>query len=173
MDLRDEVSGTEGTIWLNHWLRTGIEMFSVSGPKDYVAEKLEGERGWLFPVGDEVGALGYRDMMTDMLNALDERRPPLETFYDGYIVNCIMDAAYRSVQTKKWEPVEIENWRGAQYEETVTAGRQYDESHDLIKAERLPDGRDKLILRERKSGRIVEKVLQPVEHDVNAGGSHD
>jgi len=26
MDLRDEVSGTEGTIWLNHWLRTGFEM---------------------------------------------------------------------------------------------------------------------------------------------------
>ena len=28
MDLRDEVSGTEGTIWLNHWLRTGYELFT-------------------------------------------------------------------------------------------------------------------------------------------------
>jgi len=159
MDLRDEVSGTEGTIWLNHWLRTGIEMFSATGPQGYVAEKLEGERGWLFPVGDEVGALGYRDMLTDMLNALDGGRSPLETFYDGYIVNCIMDAAYRSVKSKKWEPVEIEDWRGLQHEETATESREYDELHDLIKSERLPDGREKLILRQKTSGRIVEKVL--------------
>ncbi len=114
MDLRDEVSGTEGTIWLNHWLRTGIEMFSAAGPQGYVAEKLEGERGWLFPVGDEVGALGYREMMADMLNALDDGRQPVETFYDGYVVNCIMDAAYRSVRSKKWEPIEIEDWRGSE-----------------------------------------------------------
>ena len=31
MDLRDEVAGTEGTIWLNHFLRTGFEMFSTGG----------------------------------------------------------------------------------------------------------------------------------------------
>ena len=31
MDLRDEVSGTEGTIWLNHYLRTGFEMFTTGG----------------------------------------------------------------------------------------------------------------------------------------------
>ncbi|GAH40351.1 unnamed protein product, partial [marine sediment metagenome] len=36
MDLRDEVSGTEGTIWLNHWLRTGFEMFSSGGGQGYV-----------------------------------------------------------------------------------------------------------------------------------------
>jgi predicted dehydrogenase len=53
MDLRDEVSGTEGTIWLNHWLRTGFEMFTATGQNAYVAEKAEGDRGWLFPVGDE------------------------------------------------------------------------------------------------------------------------
>ena len=59
MDLRDEVAGTEGTIWLNHWLRTGFEMFTAVGQGGYVAEKAEGETGWLFPVGDEVGELGY------------------------------------------------------------------------------------------------------------------
>ena len=31
MDLRDEVAGTEGTIWLNHWLRTGMEMYTAVG----------------------------------------------------------------------------------------------------------------------------------------------
>ena len=39
MDLRDEVSGSEGTIWLNHWLRTGFEMFTAVGQGGYVAEK--------------------------------------------------------------------------------------------------------------------------------------
>jgi len=43
MDLRDEVSGTGGTIWMNHWLRTGFEMFSAPGSSGYVAEKAEGE----------------------------------------------------------------------------------------------------------------------------------
>src|SRR5919204_1099663 len=31
MDLRDEVAGTDGTIWTNHFLRTGFEMFSSGG----------------------------------------------------------------------------------------------------------------------------------------------
>ena len=31
MDLRDEVAGTHGTIWLNHFLRTGFEMFTAGG----------------------------------------------------------------------------------------------------------------------------------------------
>ena len=53
MDLRDEVAGTDGTIWLNHWLRTGMEMYTAVGQGDYVAEKAEGTTGWLFPVGDE------------------------------------------------------------------------------------------------------------------------
>ena len=59
MDLRDEVSGTEGTVWLNHWLRTGFEMFTNVGQQGYVAEKAEGDKGWLFPVGDELAELGY------------------------------------------------------------------------------------------------------------------
>ncbi len=33
MDLRDEVAGTEGTIWLNHFLRTGFEMFTAGGER--------------------------------------------------------------------------------------------------------------------------------------------
>ena len=54
MDLRDEVAGTHGTIWLNHFLRTGFEMFTAGGGGGYVAEKAETAAGWLFPVGDEV-----------------------------------------------------------------------------------------------------------------------
>jgi hypothetical protein len=27
---------------------------------------------------------------------------PRETFEDGHVVNCILDAAYKGMQTKKW-----------------------------------------------------------------------
>src|SRR5258708_1288014 len=90
MDLRDEVTGTQGTIWLNHWLRTGFEVFTATGEGGYVAEKAESEKGWLFPVGDELGGLGFRDMFADMLDSLDAGRQPRETFYDGYVINVII-----------------------------------------------------------------------------------
>ena len=112
MDLRDEVAGTHGTIWLNHFLRTGFEMFSAAGAGGgYVAEKAETAAGWLFPVGDEVSELGYVDMFTDQFRALERGTAPRETFYDGYVVNAVMDACYRSAKSRQWEPVDVE-WRG-------------------------------------------------------------
>ena len=158
MDLRDEISGTEGTIWLNHWLRTGFEVFTAQGEKGYVSEKSESATGWLFPVGDEIGALGYVEMFNDMLNAYDKKSQPMETFYDGYVVNAIMDAAYRSVESKCWEPVRLEPWRGKEDVASVTVGSDYDADHLLIKEERLADGRVKLILKEKATGRVVQRV---------------
>jgi len=159
MDLRDEVSGTEGTVWLNHWLRTGFEMFTNVGQQGYVAEKAEGDKGWLFPVGDELAELGYVHMFTDMLDALDRGIQPMETFYDGYVVNAIMDACYRSVASKRWEPVELEIWRGEEGSAEKGSFSDYDENHLLIKEEKMPDGRTKVILKEKESGRIVERIL--------------
>jgi predicted dehydrogenase len=159
MDLRDEVSGTEGTIWLNHWLRTGFEFFTNVGEGGYVAEKAEGSTGWMFPVGDEVGALGYVEMLTDMLDAVDKGRKPMEDFYDGYVVNAIMDACYKSMVTKKWEPVVLDIWRGREEVEQTRAGSDYDQDHLLIKEEKMPDGKTKLILKNKKSGDIIQKYI--------------
>ena len=158
MDLRDEVSGTEGTIWLNHWLRTGFEMFTSVGQGGYVAEKAEGDTGWLFPVGDEVSELGYVDMFSDMLNSLEAGNQPMETFYDGYVVNAIMDACYRSAVSKKWEPVHLELWRGGQQTAEAVRLAEYDEQHLLIKEEVMPDGKTKLILKDKQTGAIVQKI---------------
>jgi predicted dehydrogenase len=159
MDLRDEISGTEGTIWLNHWLRTGIEVFTAVGQGGYVSEKAEGSTGWLFPVGDEIGSLGYVDMLTDMLDSLDQGKPPMENFYDGYVVNAIMDAAYRSVESKRWEPVKLEIWRGREGVDNLSKVVEYDSEHILIKEEKMPDNKTKLILKNRKTGKIVQKIL--------------
>jgi predicted dehydrogenase len=161
MDLRDEVSGTEGTLFLNHWLRTGLEMFTARGAGDYVAEKAEGTTGWLFPVGDEAGALGYVEMFTDMLDALDQRRAPRETFYDGYVVNAVMDAAYASMRSKRWEPVHLEEWRGLKDVPNVAALREFDTDHLLLKEERMPDGAVKQIIRHKATGRVSERIKTP------------
>jgi predicted dehydrogenase len=158
MDLRDEVSGTEGTIWLNHFLRTGFEMFTVAGRGGYVAEKAEGEVGWLFPVGDEVHELGYADMFVDMLDALDAGREPMETFYDGYVVNAVMDACYRSARSKRWEPVDLAVWRGQESVQEEERLVDYDERFFLIKEEKMPDGKTKLILKDKQSGQIVQRI---------------
>ena len=156
MDLRDEVAGTEGTIWLNHFLRTGYEMWTSGGSGGYVAEKAESERGWLFPVGDEVAELGYVDMFADMFDAIDEGRAPQETFYDGYVVNAIMDACYRAAESKRWEPVELE-WRGGSTPRIGKAEQLHD-GHTVIKEEVLPDGRRKLILRDKDSGLFFDEI---------------
>lgn len=156
MDLRDEISGTEGTIWLNHWLRTGFEMFTSVGQGGYVAEKAEGDKGWLFPVGDEVHALGYAHMFQDMLDSLDADKEPMETFYDGYVVNAIVDASYCSAKSKKWEPVHLEIWRGSNKSESKTDLMEYDASHYLIKEEKMPDGKIKLILKDKVTGEITQ-----------------
>nr|MDO8116241.1 Gfo/Idh/MocA family oxidoreductase [Candidatus Sigynarchaeota archaeon] len=160
MDLRDEVSGTEGTIWLNHWLRTGFEMFTSAGQGGYVAEKAEGDKGWLFPVGDEEGALGYVEMFRNMLDALDNGTQPAETFYDGYVVNAIIDACYRSARTKQWEPVQLDTWRGRDTVETIGKETIIDGKYVLIKQETMPTGQVKLILKDRTSGDIVQRIKE-------------
>ena len=166
MDLRDEISGTEGTIWLNHWLRTGFEVFSSVGSAKYISEKSESSSGWLFPVGDEVSALGYTEMFRDMLDAYESRKSPRESFYDGYVVNAIIDAAYRSMESKRWEPIEIEDWRGeseiivGNAAEVEIHSKMHDDTHIVIKREVLPDGTRRLILKNKiteETSSVIEK----------------
>ena len=159
MDLRDEVAGTEGTIWLNHFLRTGFETFTTGEGGAYVAEKAETDSGWLFPVGDEVSELGYVDMFTDMFNAMDEGRRPMESFYDGYVVNAIMDACYRSAESRQWEPVVIDDWRGAGEDRIAKHVSEYD-GQVIIKQERMPDGKLKMILKHKETGAFSERVVE-------------
>ena len=157
MDLRDEVAGTRGTIWLNHFLRTGFEMFTASAADGYIAEKAETTSGWLFPVGDEAAELGYVDMFTDMFNAMEAERAPREAFYDGYVVNAVMDACYRSVEAHAWMPVELD-WRGGSTPRIARTHEMF-EGSVVIKRETLPDGRVKLILKDQATGVCSDRVI--------------
>ena len=157
MDLRDEVMGTEGTIWVNSFLRTGFEMFTTGAGTDYVAEKAESTSGWQFPVGDEAHELGYPTMFNDMFDSFEKGVQPRETFYDGYVVNAIVDAAYKSAKTKLWEPVNLPVWRGQTGVEKPSVFQEYDAEHWFIKDEILPNGDKKVILKNKKTGEISEK----------------
>jgi predicted dehydrogenase len=159
LDLRDEVMGTEGTIWINSFLRTGFEMFTSGKGADYVAEKAESNSGWLFPVGDELNELGYNHMFMDMFNSMEKGVAPQETFYDGYVVNCVLDAAYKSAKTKLWEPVKLDIWRGKSGVSKDSHLQEYDKDHYLVKEEVTHYGAKKVIIKNKKTGKISEKVL--------------
>lgn len=159
LDLRDEVMGTEGTIWINNFLRTGFEMFTTGKGGDYIAEKAESNSGWLFPVGDELNELGYNHMFMDMLDSLESGKQPKETFYDGYVVNAVLDAAYKSAKNKIWEPVKLDIWRGMEGYTKDNHLMEYDAEHYLIKEETTHYGEKKFILKNKTTGKIIEKVI--------------
>lgn len=104
LDLRNEVYGTEGTIFTDITRETPLKVFSNPGA-GYVVEKAESETGWLFPPVDEAWVYGYREEMRHFVECAANNRTPRETFEDGYVVNCVLDTAYRSMRTKKWERV--------------------------------------------------------------------
>ena len=160
LDLRDEVMGTEGTIWINSFLRTGFEMFTSGKGADYVAEKAESNTGWLFPVGDELNELGYNHMFAEMFGAIEKGIAPRETFYDGYVVNSVLDACYKSVKTKQWEPVILDIWRGKTGVSKDSHLIEYDSEHYLVKEEITHYGAKKLILKNKGTGKIIERVLE-------------
>ncbi len=159
LDLRDEVMGTEGTIWINSFLRTGFEMFTTGKGGDYIAEKAESDSGWLFPVGDELNELGYNHMFMDMFSAFEKGEQPKETFYDGYVVNAVLDAAYRSAKSKLWEPVQLDIWRGRTDVTKDSHLTEYDADHYFVKEEMTHYGTKKLILKNKTTGEFIEKIL--------------
>ena len=159
LDLRDEVMGTEGTIWINNFMRTGFEVFTTGKSADYVAEKAETNSGWVFPVGDELNELGYNHMFTEMFEAIEGKTAPRETFYDGYVVNAILDSAYRSAKSKQWEPVTLDIWRGRTGISSDNQLASYDADHYLVKEEVTHYGAKKVILKNKKTGKISERVV--------------
>jgi hypothetical protein len=71
-----------------------------------------------------------------------------------------MDACYKSAKTKKWEPVELIGWRGKEGISSHVDLIEFDEKHFLIKKEKMPDGKTKLMLKEKSSGNIIQRVIQ-------------
>jgi hypothetical protein len=98
-------------------------------------------------------------MFMDMFNAIESGTDPKETFYDGYVVNAILDACYRSAKNKQWEPVKLDVWRGKEGISKDSHLVEYDNEHYLVKEEMTHYGAKKLILKNKQSGKILEREV--------------
>jgi predicted dehydrogenase len=80
----------------------------IERPGGYIGEKADADTGWVFPVPDETHAHGHDAMMQHVIEAFRTGATPRETFHDGYVVNVILDSAYRSMASGHWEPVALD-----------------------------------------------------------------
>jgi predicted dehydrogenase len=100
---RFEAYGDAGRI-LHDLTSTPMRAF-IERPAGYIGGKTDADTGWIYPMPDETHTHGHDAMLQDVVEAFRSGRPPRETFRDGYIVNEILDAAYRSMDSGRWEPV--------------------------------------------------------------------
>jgi predicted dehydrogenase len=104
LDLRNEVYGTEGSIFTDVTRATPIHAF-VRSTGSYLLEKAESDNGWVFPLPDEARVYGYHEEMKHFVECLARHEQPRETFADGLAVNVILDAAYQSIREHRWVPL--------------------------------------------------------------------
>ena len=103
LEVRTEVYGTAGRMVRDN-TSTSLKAF-IEQPAGYVAEKSDAETGWVFPVADEPHVHGYEEQFRHFIGCFAAGTAPRESFEDGYIVNLIVDAAYRSMRSGHWEPL--------------------------------------------------------------------
>ncbi len=101
LDLRNEVHGSEGSLFTDVTRSTPITSFTTR-PSGYVIEKADLDTGWTRPLPEEAFAYGYQAEMRHFVECAREGRMPRETYEDGWIVNTVLDAGYASMRRKKW-----------------------------------------------------------------------
>jgi predicted dehydrogenase len=102
---RFEVYGEAGRI-IQDMTSTPMRAF-IERSAGYLGEKMDADTGWVFPVPDETHVHGHDAMMQHVVEAFRTGVAPRETFEDGLIVNAILDAAYKSMESGCWEAVEL------------------------------------------------------------------
>ena len=73
-----------------------------------------------------------------------------------------MDAGYRSAKSRAWEPVELVEWRGGTTPRIADRAGGVD-GKVVIKRELLPDGRQKLIVKDPATGDFSDRSSPPAE----------
>ena len=105
LDLRNEVHGTEGSIFTDVTRGTPLSGFSTRG-SGYIVEKADTDLGWTRPLPEEAFAYGYQAEMRHFVECVRDGVTPRETYQDGYIVNRILDAGYESMRSGQWVSVD-------------------------------------------------------------------
>ncbi len=109
LDLRFEIYGSDGAIFIDPTRETGIRVFTVA-PEDkvgYVIEKAEAKKGWMYPIWREHEVYGYLFELRHFVSCILKGEEPRETYRDGYIVNAMLDACYRAIESGRWERIKI------------------------------------------------------------------
>jgi predicted dehydrogenase len=101
LDLRNEVHGSEGSIFTDVTRGTPLATFTRK-PAGYVIEKADIDFGWTRPLPEEAFTYGYQAEMRHFVECVRDGSEPRETYDDGYVVNCVLDAAYESMRARKW-----------------------------------------------------------------------
>lgn len=105
LDLRNEVHGSEGSIFTDVTRQTPITSFTTKST-GYVVEKADLDFGWTKPLPEEAFTYGYQAEMRHFVECVRDGQTPRETYKDGYIVNCVLDAGYESMRTGRWVRVD-------------------------------------------------------------------
>jgi len=105
LDLRNEIHGSEGSIFTDVTRGTPIAGFTTKSA-GYVIEKADIDFGWTRPLPEEAFAYGYQAEMRHFVECVRDNAMPRETYQDGHMVNCILDAGYDSMRSGKWVRVE-------------------------------------------------------------------
>ncbi len=104
LDLRNEVHGSEGSIFTDVTRGTPISAFTTSGA-GYIVEKADLDFGWTRPLPEEAFAYGYQAEMRHFVECVRDGTTPRESYEDGYVVNCVLDSGYQSMRAGKWTRV--------------------------------------------------------------------
>ncbi|HXF26468.1 MAG TPA: Gfo/Idh/MocA family oxidoreductase [Bryobacteraceae bacterium] len=105
LDLRNEIHGSEGSIFTDVTRQTPIASFTTKST-GYVVEKADLDFGWTKPLPEEAFTYGYQAEMKHFVECVRDGRAPRETYDDGYIVNCVLDAGYQSMREHRWVQVD-------------------------------------------------------------------
>lgn len=105
LDLRNEIHGTEGSIFTDVTRQTPIASFTTKS-SGYVVEKADLDFGWTKPLPEEAFTYGYQAEMKHFVECVRNGAAPRETYDDGYAVNCVLDAGYESMREHRWVRVD-------------------------------------------------------------------
>ena len=106
LDVRNEIHGSHGWIGTDETGETGIRAFA-GNPATFVVEKAAVTTGWIAPVPEEPFTYGYVGEMAHFVECFAAGVAPRQTFEDGFVDNAVIDAAYRSITSGRWEAVDL------------------------------------------------------------------
>jgi predicted dehydrogenase len=111
LEIRIEVYGGNGALHTMISREAGVTMFTaedgttLTGIGERIAEMAQTKKGRIFPALSEHRTLGFVEEFRHFLSSTLTGERALETFEEGYLVNRIIDAAYRSAKSNSWEQI--------------------------------------------------------------------